>query len=339
MQRTGMLFIAAAAGALGLTASYKLVQARRERRLEREGLAIYRRLETKAKLMALYDAELACWPVPYESLTVPTRYGDTHVIASGDTHALPLVLLHVGAGNATMWLPNIAELSRSYRVYALDTIGDLGKSIVKGAHPKDAGAYGLWLADVLDELHVAKADIVGASMGGWIAHSLALFAPERVHRLVLLAPAAGIPPRTRWAKLLLSLMLPLPESYKRKVIGQLLGRGAANSETWMSYLLAASTCRPKLSPPAKFSDEQLRQTRVPTLFLVGDEEVVYASIEETLARARRCLPDVQAEVIVGAGHLLSVDQPKLVNARILHFLEGAGLEPIPADKSPATVSG
>jgi pimeloyl-ACP methyl ester carboxylesterase len=339
MKRTGMLFIATAASALGLAASYRLVQTKRERRLEREGLAIYRTPETKAKLMALYDAELARWPVPYESLMVPTRYGDTHVIASGDRNASPLVLLHVAGGNATMWLANIAELSHHYRVYALDTIGDLGKSVVRGAHPKDAGEYGLWLTDILDELHIAKADVVGASMGGWIAHGLALFAPERVNRLVLLAPAAGIPPRTRWAKMLLSLMLPLPESYKRKVIGQLLGRGTANSERWMSYLLAASTCRPKLSPPAKFSDEQLRQTKAPTLFLVGDEEVVYASIEETLARARRFLPDVHAEVIAGAGHLLNVDQPVLVNARILHFLEGVRLEPIAADTTPATISG
>ena len=44
---------------------------------------IYKSSEGKAKCMAVYDAALAHWPVPYEQLDLPTRFGSTHVIASG----------------------------------------------------------------------------------------------------------------------------------------------------------------------------------------------------------------------------------------------------------------
>jgi hypothetical protein len=95
-----------------------------------ENLSIFRTPASQAKYMASYDAVLALWPVPYESFDVPTRFGKTHVIASGPKEAQPLVLLHATSASATMWFPNIADLSREFRVYALDIIGDAGKSVV-----------------------------------------------------------------------------------------------------------------------------------------------------------------------------------------------------------------
>lgn len=54
--------------------------------------------------MALYDAVLAHWPVPYETCRVPTRHGDTFAIASGDKSAPALILLHGAASNAVSWV-------------------------------------------------------------------------------------------------------------------------------------------------------------------------------------------------------------------------------------------
>jgi hypothetical protein len=63
-----------------------------------------------------YNATLAQWPVPYESLFIPTRFGSTHVIASGPKDAPPLVLLHAGTASATQWFPDVKNLSRNFRV-------------------------------------------------------------------------------------------------------------------------------------------------------------------------------------------------------------------------------
>jgi pimeloyl-ACP methyl ester carboxylesterase len=76
----------------------------------------------------------------------------------------------------------------------LGTIGDLGGSVLTNGHPRTGREYALWLGDLFDGHGLGQAGVIGSSKGSWIAHSFALCAPERVRKLVLLAPAAGIPP-------------------------------------------------------------------------------------------------------------------------------------------------
>ena len=69
-----------------------------------------------ARYMATYEALLRKWPVAYESLHIATRYGSTHVIASGALDAPPLVLLHAFQATALAWRANVEGLSRHFRV-------------------------------------------------------------------------------------------------------------------------------------------------------------------------------------------------------------------------------
>ena len=187
--------------------------------------SIYKDEETESKFLSFYNKSLAAWPVHYEELMVPTRYGDTHVMALGPIDGDPIVLIHAAGINGTMWGPNVAALSRQNRVYALDTIGDFGKSILYDAklYPKSAQDYCRWLIDVFDHLRIKQAYVVGASMGGWITHSAAIFAPDRIKKIVLLDPAAGIPTKTKWTEMFLSATIfPFKSNYRnisRKVLG------------------------------------------------------------------------------------------------------------------------
>src|SRR3954467_6825909 len=72
------------------------------------------------RYLAAYDAAMKSWPVSYEEIDIPGRFGTTHVIASGPEAAPPIVLLHGYMATATMWSSNIAALSKEHRVYAVD---------------------------------------------------------------------------------------------------------------------------------------------------------------------------------------------------------------------------
>ena len=61
-----------------------------------EKIQIFKSPESRMQYIAAYDAMLKKWPVPYKELYIPTRFGNTHVIANGPKDALPLVLLHPG---------------------------------------------------------------------------------------------------------------------------------------------------------------------------------------------------------------------------------------------------
>jgi hypothetical protein len=100
----------------------------RARRSSSEELPVFVTEENRVKLMAIYDEEFHHWPVPFETFFVDTRYGKTHVIASGDPVAPALVLVHPMGVGGFVWSSIIAALSEHRRAYVLDTIGDVGKS-------------------------------------------------------------------------------------------------------------------------------------------------------------------------------------------------------------------
>lgn len=135
-----------------------------------------------------YKESLGLWPVHYKTFYVSTRFGQTHIIASGPEDAPPLVLLHGALFSSTMWYPNIEDWSSKYRTYAIDIIGDKNKSIPADLCGTRAG-YADWLLEVFDALGIEKSHMVGLSLGGLHTMNFALRAPERVESAAILSPA------------------------------------------------------------------------------------------------------------------------------------------------------
>jgi pimeloyl-ACP methyl ester carboxylesterase len=100
----------------------------------------------------------------------------------------PLFFLH-GANGAGDWLPILTSLSQDYTVYYPDHPG-YGES---DTHPKIDSVQDLafFYLDVMDQLGIDKAVVMGSSLGGWLAVEIALIAPEKVDKLILI-DAAGI---------------------------------------------------------------------------------------------------------------------------------------------------
>lgn len=288
----------------------------------------FRSPKGEARYVDAYDATLASWPVAFNSLQLATRYGDTHVIASGPEDAPPLLLLHAASFSATEWLANIAALSQRFRTYAVDILGEPGKSVQ--TRPLQSRAdVGDWLLDVLDKLEIDRASMVGHSFGGWMTVSFALRAPERLNKIVLLAPAASIH-RFSWPTRLalgvgrLMWMLPsrlVVDGTLKKVFAQPENVNPAFLE---QFAIGVKEFRyPKNGVfPSACSDLELLELSVPTLLLIGDKEGTYPP-EKALDRAGNLIPNLQAELISGAGHGLNIDQPELVNSRMVEFLAGS----------------
>jgi pimeloyl-ACP methyl ester carboxylesterase len=89
----------------------------------------FRSAKAKERYLKLYDMRAKEWPVASETRMVNTAYGPTFVRVSGPASTPPLVLLHGVSGNSLQWMPNIRDLSRGFRVYAVDNICDYGRSV------------------------------------------------------------------------------------------------------------------------------------------------------------------------------------------------------------------
>ena len=149
---------------------------------------VYRSPEDQAAVQARYTALLDRWPVPCEQRRVATREGETFVVVCGPTSAPPVLLLQGSGANAAMWLPEVEAWAETYRVYAVDVIGEPGFS-APSRPPLTSDAYAHWLDDVMDGLGLPAASVVAVSLGAWIALDYAMRRPARVHKVVVISPS------------------------------------------------------------------------------------------------------------------------------------------------------
>src|SRR5512138_3395967 len=82
----------------------------------------------KAEYLAHNNERAKAWPVPCECSTVETPHGRTFLRVSGPRAAPPLILLPGGATHSLMWIPAVAGLAGRFRIYAIDSILDVGRS-------------------------------------------------------------------------------------------------------------------------------------------------------------------------------------------------------------------
>lgn len=262
---------------------------------------IYKTPEGKAAIMAWYDGVLARWPVPCEAMTVRTRVGDTFVMASGKDKAPPIVLLHGAATNSAMWLSDAAVFGRAYRVYAVDLSGEPGRTV-----PVYLDWYGdafaEWLDEALDYLFIDEAALIGMSQGGWVALKYAIFRPERVGRMVLLAPGGITRDRVSFA--LLASSLKAMGTFGADQMDRLLyGPLPVPEEARTASRLIAQHFRPRMGVPPLFSDKELKRVTMPTLLVIGENDPL-RNATKVAGRLHRLVPKLTPMMIPRAGHML-----------------------------------
>lgn len=272
-----------------------------------------------------YQESLTLWPVPFESIIVPTSCGDIHIIASGKMDAPPLFLLPMAGLSATMWYPNISALSQEYRTYAVDIPNDLGRSIPT-RHTRNGHASAAWLLELFDELKVDSAFVAGASNGGWLAANLAVHTPERVQRVALLAPAGIFKPVSLkfYVTMLPVAVFPhertLSVCTKPMASKDFVGEKRLANQMLTGFKNRSIAGAMNLAPPRSFSNEELRQIETPVLLLYGELEMI-CNPHKAMERARQIIPHITAEIISNAGHGLSQEKPDIVNAKLLKFFQ------------------
>jgi pimeloyl-ACP methyl ester carboxylesterase len=240
--------------------------------------------------------------------------------ADEDGEGDALVLLHGVATSRLVWRRVIGPLARGRRVIALDVPG-FGQSPPAGR--------GFELEQVADRLvngvEPERFDLVGHSLGGAVAVATAARHPERVRRLVLVAPAGLEPRATRVAAALGAAAE--RAVYARRAIGyQLVARargrqamfgtsvadaGRLHPEDARLLLDASSGARRIASGIRRALEADLRDDLAAAPMPVGliwgtaDRIVPYAGLE-ALCWLR---PDAAVETIAATGHIPQIERP------------------------------
>jgi pimeloyl-ACP methyl ester carboxylesterase len=262
--------------------------------------AIYRSTEGRALVETLYRQALQRWPVPYSHLSVPTCEGETSVIASGDPHSPPLVLMHGSGTNAASWMRDVAPLAQRFRVYAIDMIGETGLS-APSRPPLASDRYAAWLDDVWRELGIASAHVVGVSLGAWLGLDFAIRRAEKVTSLVLLSPS-GIGRTHRLTMLRLGLLRMCGTRGLRRSFAIVAGREMPAALVGVMTTVFTHF-RPRLERIPIRTDEELAALRMPVLAILGGRDALLRS-SETRDRLARLVPGARVTYLEQEGHML-----------------------------------
>jgi pimeloyl-ACP methyl ester carboxylesterase len=233
----------------------------------------------------------------------------------------PILYLHGGAGVA-MDVPFLDLLAQERRVIAPSHPG-FGRSALPDWLDSIDDIAHIYL-ELMDRLGIDRTDVVGFSIGGWVAAELATKVPERLERLVLIGPVGvktGRPdkldvpdvfamPREKLDALRFHDPAKNPLDLA-KLADDELNIVARNSET-----LALLTWEPYMHNPKL--KHRLHRVNVPALFLRGVSDGIVSA--EYLERYAALLPQARIGTIAAAGHLPQVEQPKATAAEVLQFL-------------------
>ncbi len=268
---------------------------------------LFRNAESRDLIIKAYERLLSDAP-DAESRMVTTRFGDTHLLVAGPEDGPPLVVFHGALANSALALREGHPLLDTFRLYAVDVLGQSVKSADRRLRVDNAD-YGEWASDVLDGLGLAKAHIYGASYGGFIARKLAEVAPSRVDRLILLVPAGIVngPLLQGIKKAGIPLFL-----YKtigsRSALESLLGSMLSNPDDELFAYLAEAFKHYKLDlniPPVGLP-EPLRGFDRPTLVLAAAEDINFPA-KALMERAQQLFPHATVEILEGSKHIPRTD--------------------------------
>jgi 3-oxoadipate enol-lactonase len=244
----------------------------------------------------------------------------------------PVVLLHEAIADCRMWDPQWSSFAERYRVLRCDFAG-FGRTPIEKvpvSHARDVAA-------LLDDLGIASAGLVGASLGGRVALEVAVARPELVAALVLVD--AGLP-GFNWSAAVREYGEAEDEAVAR---GDLDGATELNLRMWVDgprrsaadvdpgvRAKVGEMQRHALELQAPYWEsldedmlvpeiaERLGEVKTPTLVVVGAEDVDdMHRLAELLARA---IPNARLESIPGAAHIPSLEQPAAFDELVLGFL-------------------
>ncbi|HLU97079.1 MAG TPA: alpha/beta hydrolase [Thermobifida alba] len=286
--------------------------------------------------------------MPLDAATVHdlrTDHGPVRYYRAGESG--PAVVLLHGAMLDTApltWGRTVAALGDSHRVFAPDLPRHGGSRPWHG--PTDQEGLEAVLAELLDHWELSRASLVGLSLGGGIAAGFAARRPERVDRLVLVAPG-GMEGR-RIAQGTTYLLLHTP--FLLRLATVLLARGPRLLRATLAAALVEGERNPDFAEIAALAEEEARakheagelalddwqirsygwrrmrtdlrpllpRITAPTLVVRGDADtaVPLSAVEE----AARLIPGAELLRIPRAGHLLPRDRPEEFHAALRAFL-------------------
>ena len=249
---------------------------------------------------------------------------------------VPIVFVHEFAGDLRSWEPQMRHFSRRYRCIAFNARGYLPSDVPGPASKYSQAIAADDIANVMRDLGIRRAHIIGCSMGGYATLHFGLRYPRMAHSLTVIGAGYGSDPdkRARFLRDTETMArrfeeLGTPEAISIYQVGparvQYQNKDPRGFREFCeefaehSALGSANTLRGvQARRPTIYSLERgLARMKVPTHILTGDED--NQCLEPGIFIKRVC-PAARLTVVPATGHAVNVEEPDLFNRLTDDFL-------------------
>lgn len=250
--------------------------------------------------------------------------GDVRIRYELTGHTGPVLVLSNSLGtDYSMWDPQMAHLSRHFRVLRYDTRGHGGSSVTPGDYTIEQ--LGRDVLTLLDSLGMDRVDFCGLSMGGTTGMWLGINAPERIDRLVLCNTAAKIGNPETWAARIATVrkegMKPVAAAVVERWFTPEFRAGHAEQVAPAQRMLESAPPEGYAANCAAVRDADFRETvsriQSRTLVIYGarDPAIPVADAQFLVSQ----IPGAKG-VELHASHLSNIEQPEAFNQALTGFL-------------------
>ena len=286
--------------------------------------SIFSSPEGRERLEHWYNIFLDKAKKPVTETRAQTSFGNNHVLVAGNPGSPPLIGLHAMRTSSAHLFSELRSLANHRHLILPDIPGHSPLGLDQRLSFKDT-AHADWLAEVLDSLQIEQCDLVGVSLGGFIARQFATAYPDRVGKLVLLVPAGIVQGSllkglTRMAWPMIRYRMKPDEKRLRRLVGYLITEW---DNDWAHYLgdsfvdFSASTAIPPVA-----SGDELSALSQPVLIMGADEDISFPG-KPMIERAKRLIPNVETELLEDTRHCPPTNERfrSWFAERVLRFLE------------------
>ncbi len=253
-----------------------------------------------------------------------------HVVIEGPPEAPPVLLLHSIGTTLHVWDPQVAVLARRYRLIRPDLRGHGLSDVVAGDHSMSTLA-----ADqvaLLDALGIASAHVIGLSIGGRIAQTLAAEHPGRVASLALLDTAMEFPPFDLWQGRIDAVRDQGTVAIVEAVMPRWVVDPALPSSRGLRQMLLTTSGEGYAGAAAALRDARAADVAgritAPTTVIVGSRDP--ASPPEAARAMADTIPGATVQILDGASHIPNAEYAEATTAALAAHLDAQWQPPADA---------
>lgn len=280
---------------------------------------LFKTEQGKQAILSLYNEKLKELKIAHKFLKVNTSFGETNVIATGNSTNPPIILVHGSNGCAPIALETYPNLHKTHRVYSIDVLAQPNKSAGTRLSMKD-DSYGKWMIELIQNLNLDSVAMAGFSFGGLVILKTLEYDESRITGVYLSAPAYivnGNPLIT-----LFKIFIPIKryiKTKKPKYIEKFLTELFTERDEFAFKFLSKVFLEFDMdfTPVPVIDAKNAANIKTPITIFAAQHDIIFPG-KKMLKRAKRIFPSLTLDnLLIDSKHVQSENQNRIIEEVII----------------------